>query len=93
MKNSNTSNNAVVHLQIDYSWPPLPSKSSSICCKKVIGCLGPKDAIVQTLKQRQWRYIIPPYPSINNWSLKFSGSVNLKVIITYYFFAIFYDFF
>lgn len=44
--------------------------------------MGPptKEALVQTLKQRQWRYIIPPSSTINNWSLKFSGSVNLSMI-------------
>lgn len=67
-------------LQIDYSWP---SKSSSMFNKKVSGCLnGPKgaNAIMQTLKQRQWRYIITPSPSINNWSLKFSSSVNFNCL-------------
>lgn len=74
-------------LQIEYSWPPLPCKSSiSMMCnaKKANGFIGPlsaKATLVQNLKQRQWRYIIAPTSSsssstINNWSLPFSGSVK-----------------
>lgn len=78
-------------MQIEYSWPPLPCKSSiSMMCnaKKANGFIGPlsaKATLVQNLKQRQWRYIIAPSTStspsststtINNWSLPFSGSVK-----------------
>jgi hypothetical protein len=79
------SNNSVP-LQIDYSWPSLTCKSSSSMFKDNKKVFGPptKSALIQTLKQRQWRYIIPPSSSstssINNWSLKFSGSVNLILI-------------
>ena len=81
--------NIKIILQIEYSWPPLPCKSSiSMMCnaKKANGFIGPlsaKATLVQNLKQRQWRYIIAPSstsPStsttINNWSLPFSGSVK-----------------
>lgn len=67
-------------LQISYSWPPTitsspPPKINSVFVKK-LGCNGPKGAIVQSLKQRQWRHIIPPTPNNNNnWSLNSCSSV------------------
>lgn len=47
---------------------------------KKLGCNGPKGAIVQSLKQRQWRYIIQPTTNNNNWSLNSSSSVNFLYV-------------
>lgn len=54
---------------------------------KTLGCSGSKGAIVQSLKQRQWRYIIPPTINNNNSSLSSCSSVkfwSLSVFLLFF---------